>query len=454
MPQRILVADDDPIIRDTLLIVLQSMNFQTSSTKNAKETIQAVRNENWDVILLDLKFPDCEDLSTLRTIKEISPATDVLLVTAETDDLQIVSDAIHLGAFDYVPKPVREDDIKIRLTRVIEMRRLYQFRTRAVDELAKGQQFSDIIGVSDEIKLILHQASQLANYDIPVLICGETGTGKELVARALHHGGARRDDFFVALNCAALPQSLIESELFGHEKGSFTGAHNKREGAFAEAENGTLFLDEIGDMDMSVQASLLRVLEQGEYRSVGGVMKKTNARIVFATNQDLMELIQAGQFRKDLYYRINRFQLNLPPLRNRRNDIAHLAKHFLNSMDSKIGKRITGISPEAEAALANYDWPGNIRELRNEIERAYILTNENEIQLLDLSSEIINMSARVESAEVTDSQSLAELQRLIEVFRMSGENISKTAKILGVHRNTVHRWLKKYSLLKSNQLSS
>ena len=441
---RILVADDDPVIRDVLVQIVTDLGHSADCTATASETVEVLQKNVYDLVLLDLRFPDCKDLSTLAAIREKAPATDVIIVTAEADDLNIVTEAVRLGAFDYIPKPVREDDIRIRVTRVLEMRSLARSHNRAVAELARGREFDDIVGASTGVKAIVQKARELSSYDIPVLITGETGTGKELFARALHYGGPRRNRPFVSINCAALPAELTESELFGHEKGAFTGAMASRRGAFEEAGDGTILLDEIGDMNPLSQAALLRVLETGEYRSVGGVNKKSLARIVLATNKNLASLVEKGLFRKDLFYRVDRMRIDVPPLKSRKEDIPVLARHFLTLIEEKVGKGVRNISEDAVTSLNAYDWPGNVRELKNEVERAYIHADGDSIRTVHLSGDVV--AAALSASGTEDDASPEQIEKLVGALRSTGGNISKAAEMLGVHRNTVHRWVKRYSL--------
>jgi transcriptional regulator with PAS, ATPase and Fis domain len=348
---------------------------------------------------------------------------------------------------------VRDDDIKIRLTRVLQNRELQRSYDTAVKELASGNELKDIIGTSKAVLATREKIGDVAEYNIPVLITGETGTGKELVARALHFCSTRRGKPFISINCAAIPETLIESELFGHERGAFTGANAKRNGAFEEATNGTIFLDEIGDLNIQAQASLLRILENGEYRTIGGKVKTTSARVVLATNQDLELLISEGKFRQDLFYRINRLNINIPPLRERKDDIPILSKHFLERFDNEIGKGITDISADAIVALEKYRWPGNIRELKNEIERAYIYSNGSIIEKLELSSEILYSQSINDEEDNIDANTVEDIYKLIDALKQTNGNISKAAKILNVHRNTVHRWVKKFSLNNISDIS-
>ena len=443
---KVLIADDDPVIRQVLADILAGLGHETAETATAAETMQAAQDGGFDLVLLDLAFPDCADLSTLAALRERAPGTDVIMVTAQTEDLGLVAEATRLGAFDYVPKPIRDDDIRIRVTRVMQMRNLSRAHTRVVSELARGSEIQDIIGESPAIKETVKQAHTLAAYDVPVLITGETGTGKELVARALHYAGPRRKRPFVSLNCAALASGLTESELFGHERGSFTGAHQARQGAFEEAEDGTLFLDEIGDMSLQAQASLLHVLEHGEYRSVGGKPKKTQARVVMASNQNLEALIAENKFRRDLFYRVNRMRIQMPPLRQRKEDIPVLANHFLAILEAKVGKGIKSIAGEALPALQGYHWPGNVRELKNEIERAYLHAGGQTLGVLDFSPEIMVIRQAGDEEAVPDPATLEEIHRLVEALRSSGGNLSRAAEILGVHRNTIRRWMQRYTL--------
>jgi DNA-binding NtrC family response regulator len=445
---RVLIADDDRVICDMLREIVEGLGHETSLAHSAADVLLAVAEDTPDLVLLDLRFPDCADLTTLEGVLSKSPSTDVIMVTAETDDLGIVREATRLGAFDYVPKPIRENDIRIRVTRVSEKRSLVRSHARAMAELAEGKQIGDIVGASPAIQALVNQLQDVAVYDTPVVITGETGTGKELLARALHYDGPRRKAPFVSINCAALPRELTESELFGHEKGAFTGAQASRKGAFEEAGAGTIFLDEIGDMNLQAQAALLHVLERGEYRSIGGRKKKTRARVVMATNQDLEILVSDGRFRKDLYYRVNRVRLRVPPLKERKEDIPALAGHFLSLIEAKVGKGVREIAGSALEALQQYHWPGNVRELRNEVERAHIRTRDSRmIRLGDLSPE--TLAARLASGdqnENVDPKSLEDLQKLIDALRATGGNVTRAAKMLDVHRNTVHRWIRKYDL--------
>jgi DNA-binding NtrC family response regulator len=443
---KILIADDDAIIRRTLKSVLTEFGHETSETATAAETVAATAGGEFDLVLLDIGFPDCSDLSTLRSLRERAPSTDVIMVTAQTDDLDVVAEATTMGAFDYVPKPIRDDDIRIRVTRVMQMRALNRAQVRMSSELARGREIDNLVGQSGAMRAIVRQAGELADYDAPVLITGETGTGKELVARALHYSGVRRERPFVFLNCAALASGLTESELFGHERGAFTGAHQPRKGAFEEAEDGTLFLDEIGDASPQAQASLLHVLEHGEYRSVGGRSKQNRARVVLASNQNMDALIAENKFRKDLFYRVNRLSIRIPPLRERKEDIEPLARHFLTELNAKVGKGVIAIAAEALAALRGYPWPGNVRELKNEIERAYLCTDGSELLALDFSPEVLVSCGAAEGEDVPDPDSLEEIYKLIEALRASGGNITRAGEILGVHRNTVRRWMKSYRL--------
>ncbi len=445
---QILIADDDGLIRQMLREILdEQLEVTTDVAATAAEAVEKAAATSYDLVLLDIHFPDCNDLTTLQRIRTAAPNTDVIIVTSQVDDLQIVREATRHGIFDYIPKPLRPEDIAIRVTRALEMRCLKHAYEHAIAELSAGWEFDDIIGQSAQMQSILKQAGQISSNDFPVLVIGETGTGKELIARAIHYASPRRHLPFVTINCAAIAPTLLEAELFGHEKGSFTGATTKRSGVFARAGSGSLFLDEIGDIRPEGQAALLRVLEQKEYTPVGGQTQTTDARIILATNQDLDTLVSEGKFRKDLFYRIDRLRINLPPLRQRKDDIPLLARFFLTQIESKIAKGITQIPDAIITALQSYDWPGNVRELRNEIERAYIQSTGHSLQISTLSPQVLVSAAADENEDSNiATESIDELQRLLDALRAADGNVSEAARILNVHRNTVHRWMNKYQL--------
>jgi DNA-binding NtrC family response regulator len=449
-PASILIADDDPVICAALEGAVRDSGHIVTSVHTAAAAIDAAASGSFDVVLLDLCFPDCSDLSTLREIRRRSPATDVVIVTSLTDDLDIVSEAVGLGAFDYLPKPLREFDVRIALTRVLKHRELARSNERLASELARGHERSDIVGESLAVKTLRRKVAEQAAHDMPILVTGETGTGKELVSRAIHNGSRRRGSPFVTLNCCALPRDLAESLLFGHTKGAFTGAHAEREGAFEEAEEGTLLLDEIGDLGVETQAALLRVLDTGEYRPVGGNTRKSSARLVMATNRDLAALVEEGSFRKDLYYRVDRLRIQVPTLRERREDVTLLTDHFLAVLNKDVGKNISSVEPEARACLERYDWPGNVRELRNEIERAYIHCHSGEVGLLDLSAELLTADDGHGGAAPVTPKVAEEIDRLKEALRASRGGIAEAAKLLGVHRNTVRRWMRRLGVSRSD----
>jgi len=447
---RVLIADDDPVICAALAGAVAEAGHSSTSVGTAAGAIEAASSGSFDVVLLDLCFPDCRDLSTLREIRRRSPETDVVVVTAVTEDMDLVSEAVALGAFDYLPKPLREFDVKIALTRVLRHRELARSNERLASELARGRESSDIVGESLAARTLRRQAAEQAGHEMPILVTGETGTGKELVARAIHNGGHRRGNPFVTLNCCSLPRELAESLLFGHAKGAFTGAHAEREGAFAEAEGGTLLLDEIGDLGDQTQAALLRVLDTGEYRPVGGKTRRSTARLVMATHRDLGKLVEEGRFRQDLFYRVDRLRIQVPPLRQRREDVAPLADHFLALLNDDVGRSISGVEPDAMACLERYYWPGNVRELRNEIERAYIHCRSEGIGLLDLSVEVLAGEDGADGASKVTPKVAEEIDRLKEALRASGGRIAEAARLLGVHRNTVRRWMRRLGVSRSD----
>ena len=444
---RVLIADADRASCDILRGIVEGLGHETSTVHSAAKALLATENHAPDLVLLDPRFPDCTDLTTLEDILSKSPSTDLIVMAAETDGLDTVKQAARLGTFDYALKPIREEDIRIRVALAGERRSIVKSPARTIAEFAEERQDGDIVGESPAIRALVRQVQEIASYDTPVVITGETGTGKELVARSLHFDSSRRKAPFVRINCAALPLELTESELFGHEKGSFTGAQASRKGAFEEAGDGTILLDEIGDMNLQAQAALLHVLEHGEYRSVGGRKKRTRARVIMATNQDVEGLVARGRFRKDLYYRANRARLRIPPLRDRREDIPALADHFLRSIENKMDKGVHGIADDALEALGQYSWPGNVRELRNEIERAHMRAQNSRVGLGDLSPETLAARLEPEDREdKVDDKRFGDIQRLVDALRTTRGNVTRAADLLGVHRNTLHRWLRKYDL--------
>jgi len=386
---RVLVVDDDQglrfSVRETLL---QAGGFQVEEAFDGLDAMEKVKAQHYDLILLDVDMPRLGGLDTLRLIKEHDPATTVLIMTAYAtidDAVRAVKD----GAYNYLSKPVKGDELVRLIEKALSAQNLISSVAASAPVLTEAGR--KIIGGSAEMQKVFNIINRLAKVDTPVLIRGASGTGKELVARAIHFNSARKDEKFVAINCSAIPEALFESELFGHEKGSFTGAHERKIGKFQYAEGGTLFLDELGDMPVMMQVKLLRVLQEKLFSPVGSNREiESNVRVIAATNRPLEEMIRESKFREDLFYRLNVIPIFLPPLAERKADIEHLVHTFIKKFNKAHNKRITAISPEAMAVLKRYSWPGNIRELENVIEHAFILENSNVLSLASLPENVLN----------------------------------------------------------------
>src|SRR5690606_24134996 len=381
---RILVADDHDSLRRTLARALTESGHDVVEAANGNIAIERLHETNFDVVLSDLKMGGSDGLDVLRTARALQPNTAVILMTA-FGSVHTAVEAMKVGAFDYVPKPFEIEEMEVKIDKALEHRRL----KTEVDYLRHEQggiyQFDNIIGASGALRRVLDVVRKVSKSNTTVLIGGETGTGKELIAGAIHHSSLRAARPFVKVNCAALQENLLESELFGHERGAFTGADKQRIGRFEQADGGTLFLDEIGDMSANTQAKILRVLQEHEFERLGGTRTlRVDVRLVAATNQDLAVMVEQGRFREDLFSRLNVVQIAMPPLRERKEDIPALANFFIKRFAAELKKRIEGVTPEASKLLQRYNWPGNIRELENTIERAALLCEDRLISADDL----------------------------------------------------------------------
>lgn len=384
MSHTILLVDDEERLADVLSVALEQNGFRTLTAQNGQDALKVLDNETVDLVLTDLRMPGMSGAELLREIKQRTPNLPVVVMTAYSS----VKDAVHIikdGAFDYVGKPVDIDELEQTIKNALRLSDALTDNLRLRQELEGRYRFDNLIGSSTPFRSVIENIAEVCESRANVLITGESGTGKEMVARSIHYNSPRRDHPFVALNCAAIPETLLESELFGHVKGAFTGAVANRLGRFAQADRGTLFLDEIGDMPLATQAKILRVLQERAFEPVGGTQTRAvDVRIVAATNKDLMGAVQSGDFREDLYYRLNVFPITLPPLRDRRDDIPELAIHFLAALNAEMGKKVNGFTPAALKTMSGYDWPGNIRELQNCVERALILAKSPQIDESDL----------------------------------------------------------------------
>jgi two-component system, NtrC family, response regulator HydG len=452
---RILVVDDEAAIRFALAELLTDAGHEVRQAEHAPAALAALEGQPADLVISDLNMPAMNGMALLEEVRARHPATLFILLTAHGDE-RLAVDALKRGAWHYIPKPFDNEELIAIVDRAREVLALRHENRRLRDELAGGT--GGIIGTSPSLREALRIVERAAPADVTVLITGESGTGKEVFARALHDGSRRAGGPFIALNCAALPAELVESELFGHVRGAFTGADRDRHGMFAAADRGTLFLDEAGELAAPAQAKLLRVLEERVVTPVGSTQQiAVDVRVVAATNRPLHALVHDGAFREDLFYRLSVVQLQLPPLRERREDIAALATHFIAHFAERHGRPALPLDETARRALLAWDWPGNVRELRNAVERAVVMADGDHIQLYDLPAAIASSSAPLRPVDAV----LAELPyadaraRALEAFDRSflaaslerhAGNVSATARALGVHRQSLQKMLRRLGI--------
>jgi two-component system response regulator HydG len=445
MNGRILIVDDEVEGRGMLASALGRRGYETAVADSAPDALERLRNEDLDVVLTDVQLGGMTGIDLCRQMAESRPDLPVIVITA-FGNMDLVVEAMRAGAYDFIAKPFTTDVVDISLARAIQHRRLSSEVRRLREALSAGKKETAILGDSTPMRRVRDLIEQVANADATVLVTGESGTGKELVARAIHDLSVRRESPFVAINCAAIPATLLESELFGHVKGAFTDAKGSKRGLFVQASSGTLFLDEIGEMPAEVQVKLLRVLQERRVRPVGGEDEiPFDARLVAATNRDLETEVEEGKFRSDLYYRINVVHIEVPPLRSRQGDILLLAQSFLTRHAERSRKAVTGISRPAAQKLLDYDWPGNVRELETCMERAVALTRLSEIGVDDLPERIREHQSK--KLEVSDDPeemiTLEEMERryVRRVLVACRGNKTHAAKILGLDRRTLYRRL-------------
>jgi len=441
----ILVVDDELSVRDSLYHWFKQDGYRVDVAADATEALKKLKEGPWDIILIDIKMPGMDGMELQQRIKEIDKTITVIIMTAYAS-VDTAVRALKEGAFDYIVKPFDPDELTHLVRNAVHQRRLtaenVQLREK-IDELSK---LDEIVGESQAMKKVFEMVRTVAQTDSTVLIRGESGTGKELIARAIHANSPRRYFPIIPVNCGALPEGILESELFGHEKGAFTGAQYRRKGKLEMADGGTLFLDEVGDIPPKMQVDLLRVLETKQFTRLGGnQVLKVDFRLIGATNKNLEKLVEDGVFREDLYYRINVFSIYLPPVRERREDIPLLAHHFVKKFALAMNKKITGISPEAMDLLVRYDWPGNVRELENALERAMVVGKGPQIQVQDLPFQLAN-KMRI---PVADSLDAVEKSHIATILDRTGWNITRSAEILGIDRVTLYNKIKKYGLKKN-----
>jgi DNA-binding NtrC family response regulator len=449
----LLIVDDEPGARESLEVILED-DYKVLSVGSGQEALKTLQQKPINLILLDVNMPDMDGLTVLRKIKEQDEEIDVIMVSALNQARKAV-DAIKLGAYDYITKPYEPEDILSTVNRVISKQKLYKELDFLRREVEESRGFDQIVSQNKTMQEIFQLIKKVAFTSTNILITGESGTGKELIARSIHRQGNRRNGPFVAINCAAIPSELMESEMFGHEKGAFTGAHTRTIGKFEYANGGALFLDEISVLRSDLQAKLLRVLQEREIERIGSNKPiKVDIRVISATNTNLEDAVMRGKFRQDLYFRLNVIPISIPPLRERKEDIPLLAKHFLNKFNTAFNKKIPGFTEKVLDAFTKYHWPGNIRELENLIERIVVLSSGNEMMdLKDIPLEILMDSGQdIQELEprkigLIKIREAIEKRIILNVLEATQWNQTETAKILKVNRNTLIQKAKQLGIL-------
>ncbi|NDP40811.1 MAG: sigma-54-dependent Fis family transcriptional regulator [Rhodoferax sp.] len=459
MTARILIVDDEEIVIRSCVRILSDSCYAVDSVQSGFEALKKVDETAYDIIVLDVMMPKMDGLEVLQHVKESHPDVDVIMMTG-LSEIQTAVKAMKLGAFDYLSKPFDPDELKLVVNRALERRQLLQENRKLKTEVSSKYRFENIIGSSPPMQTVFGLIAKCAPTNSTVLITGESGTGKEMIARAIHYNSLRKDQPFVTVDCNTLSESLLESELFGHTKGSFTGAVANKRGMFEVANNGTLFLDEFGNIPLSTQAKLLRVIQEREFRPVGATTtQKTNVRLITATNKDLKAMVAEGTFREDLYYRINVFPIHSPALRKRRDDIPALAFHFLKAFCNELDKPVSEISDGAMSLLMNYGWPGNVRELENTMQRAVILSSDNIIRQAHLAN-IIDNAPRLDLdvprtsdelkriKKIAREKSVEEVEKLFvqETLKRNASNVTRSAEATGMQRTNFQALMKKYNI--------
>jgi DNA-binding NtrC family response regulator len=454
MKFNILVVDDEKNIREGLGEYLRIDGYDVTLAEDGKQGIQKIDRGDIDLVITDLRMPGLSGSELLKYTNSHYPSIPVIVLTGH-GTVEDAVDAMRNGAYDFITKPVNLDHLSILVKRALERRELARRNEELLEEVETQRRSSTIVGRSPAIRRIFDLIRRVAPTKASVLITGESGVGKELIADAIHNLSPRADKPFIKVHCAALAESLLESELFGHEKGSFTGAQSRKKGRFELAHEGTLFLDEIGEINQNVQIKILRVLQEKRFERVGGEDTiETDVRVIAATNKDLKNEIAAGTFREDLYYRLNVVNLHVPPLRERKDDIPLLAGAFLEEFSSDNDKKIEGFDPKARAALYSYSWPGNVRELRNCIESAVVMSSGGFVTIDDLPPGV-RTSAEESIIRITPGSSLADAERILirETLASQAGNKSRTAEILGIGRKTLYQKIQDYGLEPSDETS-
>jgi DNA-binding NtrC family response regulator len=438
---RILIVDDETIVRESLGSWFREEGYSVDVAASAREALEKLSQAAWDIFLLDIRMPGMNGLELQRKIKEAHPDSTIIIMTAYAS-VETAVEAMKQGAYDYIVKPFDPDDLEHLVRNAIERKQLVSENIQLRSKIDEMNLFHEVVGKSDAMRRVLEQVAMVSASDTTALIRGESGTGKELIARAIHANSPRRYLPIVVVNCGSLSEGVLESELFGHEKGAFTGAHYRRKGKFEMADGGTLFLDEIGDINLKTQVDLLRVLEEKKITRVGGNVEiPVDFRLIAATNKDLEAMTAEGKFREDLYYRVNVFSIAIPPLRERREDIGPLVEHFVKRFTQSMNKPIRRLAPETMELMRGFDWPGNVRELQNAIERAVLVCKTKEIQPEDLPLQVSDSRGKANNGK---SLSDVERQHVKKVLEETGWNVYQAARLLEIDRVTLYNKIKKY----------
>ncbi|MGA7722448.1 MAG: sigma-54 dependent transcriptional regulator [Ignavibacteriaceae bacterium] len=446
--EKILIVDDEKIVRESLFHWFEEEGYEVDIAEDGEAALRKYENTQYDLLLVDMKMPGMSGLELLNKIKEIDKDSVIILITAFASVPTAIS-ALKNGAYDYVTKPVDPDELAHLVKKALEQRALKIENLQLKEKIEEIIRPDNLIGESFQMKKIYELVQTVAPADTTVMIRGESGTGKELVAKAIHINSKRKYFPIIPVNCGALAESILESELFGHEKGAFTGAQYKRKGKFEMADGGTIFLDEIGSVSPKMQIELLRVIETKQFNRVGGnEVIKSDFRIIIATNEPLEELVKTGRFREDLYYRLNVFTIIIPPLRERRDDIPLLVGFFLNKFSTVMNKPVKNVSKEAMDFLINYSWPGNVRELENAIERAVVVGKTNSILVDDLPFHV--SSFQLESEDGSKSLASIEKKYILKILNENHWNISRSAQVLEIDRVTLYNKISKFNLRKND----
>lgn len=452
MRKKILLIDDDERIRELIRDILQSHDYFCRTIDRGEKALEIIKDDEYDLILLDVNLPGKSGIELIPDFKHYAPDSPIIMITGFADIDDAVK-AMKLGSFDYIKKPFNKEELLLSIEKGLRWQNILIENSELKQEINEKYNYKGIIGKSREMKNIIDKVKQIADTQVNVMITGESGTGKDLVAKAIHFSGSRRDNDFVPVNCSSLPDNLLESELFGYKKGAFTGAYRDKEGLFKVADNGTIFLDEIGDMPENLQAKILKVLDSGEFTPLGDTKTvSTNARIISATNKKLEKLINSGQFREDLYYRLNVVNIEIPPLRERKEDILILIDYFINKFASKFNRNIKRLTESSIETLLRHPWPGNVRELQNVLESSCALAQSEIIDINNLPDSLFKQSSdKMErfipiNSTLKETTEYFEKRYITELLKFTNGNVSKASKIADIARQNMHLKIKNYDI--------